>query len=282
MSKNIKKAICSPTVKDKRYTCYSDKDLDTLKKLWNIRHPDVMIDETEPRMIWEKLKLYMNDVCNTEKCWLRQNFAKHDITSKISNYTFAPSAPNTWKKNPNEWLNSLDIESIMKQHEKNMKNFIFIGPSPIDFDKKLHDGECVWDELCNFNLIKLLKKGKNKIGFIFNLDPHNKDGSHWFSTFCDIKKKYIFFIDSTGDEMPSQVRKLIERITKQAKDLNIDLKLYENDKEHQLKNTECGMYSLYIIIELLYNRKTPEYFMTNRIPDKEMEELRLKYFNHDE
>ena len=282
MSKQLKPAVCSPTAEKGKYTCYSDTALHKLKELWNTRHPDVKIIETDSREIWKKLKTYMSNVCSTEKCWLRQHFAKNKVTSEISNYTFAPTAPVTWKKNPNEWLNSLDIESVMKQHEKKMSNFAFIGPSPIDFDKKLTDNECVWDDLCKFSLHKLLKKGKNKIGFIFNLDPHNKDGSHWFSMFCDVKNGYIFFIDSTGDPMPKQVRKLADRIIDQARTLDIPLILYENKKEHQFKNTECGMYSLYIIIELLYGRKTPHYFMTTRVPDKEMENLRLEYFNHEE
>ena len=37
-------------------------------------------------------------------------------------------------------------------------------------------------EICNFNLNKMIKN-KKKIGFIFNLDPHTKGGSHWVSMF---------------------------------------------------------------------------------------------------
>ena len=209
----------------------------------------------------EYFKENMGSLCSNEKCWLRQEFSKHNVTKDLESYTFAPTAPETWKKNPNEWLSSLDIESVMKQHEKNMSNFSFLGPSPIDFDKRLSYGECVWDEICKFKLEKYIKNGKTKIGFIFNLDPHYKGGSHWFSTFIDLRKKYIFFIDSTGDKMPAEVRKLVNRIMEEAKSLNIPLTLYENKKEHQHENTECGIYSLHIIIELLYDRKTPQYFM---------------------
>ena len=45
--------------------------------------------------------------------------------------------PLKWKENKNEWLNTLDIEAVMKQYEKKYNNFIFIGPVPIDFDHKL-------------------------------------------------------------------------------------------------------------------------------------------------
>ena len=278
---SFKKVNCSPSSDDKDYTCYSTSSLLKLKKMWNDRHPDVKIMETTPKEIWKTLKNNMSHVCSTEKCWLRQEFMKNNATSDLTSYTFAPTSPVSWNKNPNEWLSSIDIESVMKQHEKNMKNFVFIGPSPINFDDHLSYGECVWDDLCKFKLEKHIKNGKNKIGFIFNLDPHYKEGSHWFSTFIDLKNKYIFYIDSTGDSMPKQVRELVDRVLEESRHLNIPLKLYENKKSHQRTNTECGMYSLYIIIELLYNRKTPEYFMNNRVPDKEMIKLRTKYFNKD-
>ena len=59
--------------------------------------------------------------------------------------------------------------------------------------------------------------------------------------------------------------------------------------EHQYGNTECGMYSLYFIISLLTNQATNKPFKTTedkirffkkvRISDKEMENLRYKYYN---
>ena len=87
-------------------------------------------------------------------------------------------------------------------------------------------------------------------------------------------------MDSTGDKMPKEIRVLVDRIIKQAEELGIVLTLYENELEHQYTNTECGMYSLFINIQLLYERKTPQWFMKNRIVDKDMEELRKKYFNY--
>ena len=277
-----RKAVCSPGKKDNKFTCYSNKALHKLKQLWNIRHPDAYISTSIPSKIWSALQQNMNDICNTEQCWIRQQFSKNKINADLIKETFAPTAPKIWKKNPNEWLNSMDIEKVMKQHERAMPNFVFIGPSPIDFDTRHKYGECVWNELCNFDLKKHISTGKNKIGMIFNLDPHYKPGCHWFSTFVDIQKKYIFYIDSTCDKMPKEIRALTDRIIAQGKDLGINFTLHENDFEHQYANTECGMYSLYINIELLYGRKTPAWLMKNRVPDKDMELLRKKYFNYEE
>ena len=279
-NKTMKANICSPTVdNNKSYTCYSDKSLDKIKNLWNIRHPDHKIKVDSEKEIWNTLRTNMKDVCDNEKCWLRQKFAKNKLTSDLVNYTFAPTAPTIWKKNPTEWLTSLDIEKVMKQYEKKYNNFNFLGPSPIDFDKKLQYGECVWEEFCKFDLETQVKKGKTKFGMIFNTDPHYKEGSHWVSMFVDLNKKYIMYFDSTGVKIPKEIKKLMDKIISQSEKLGINLKTYFNKTEHQRKDTECGMYSLYFIIELLENKKTPEYFLTNRIADSKMEELRKHYFN---
>ena len=165
---------------------------------------------------------------------------ENNLDGDLLNNTHAPYAPKSWKNNPNEWLSSNDIEKVMKQYEVDYPNFIFIGPSPIDFDKKLMFGVCVWNELCNLNIIKQLKDGKNKIGIIFNTDPHNKSGSHWISLFIDIKRKFIFYFDSNGDKVPREIMSLIERIEKQGTEINT------NDTREiwkQLKNNLKGVCS---------------------------------------
>lgn len=273
------KAKCSPTATDNSFSCYSDKALEKIKHFWNARHPDAKITAKNDKDIWSALKENMSDVCESEMCWLRQQFMNTEFKSELLNYTFAPLAPKSWNKKPDEWLTSVDIEAVMKQYEYKHKNFLFIGPTPIDFDKQMLYNQCVWDELCKFNLKKLLGKGKTKIGIVFNVDPHNLDGSHWISMFIDINKKYIFFFDSVGDKPPKEITTLIERIKKQAKDLGINLKTIINKKAHQRGDTECGIYSLYLIIQLLQNKKTPKYFLEHRISDKEMLKLRKEYFN---
>jgi len=278
--KNFKKNTCSPMSK-KNYTCYNDKSLSNMKVLWNRRHPDSKIDSNNPKEIWNSLKQTMNNVCNNEKCWLKQLFMDNNLTSDLTLYTFAPSAPEKWIENPNEWLNNNDIIIVMKQYEHKYDDFEFIGPTPIDFDTVIN-GVCVWPELCKFELIKQIKKNKTKIGIIFNLDKHDMSGSHWLTLFIDIFKQKILFFNSTGDEPTPEIKALIDRIMKQAesiKSIKLEFEYLENKKNHQRENTECGIYCLYCITELLEKNKEPEYFLTHRIPDKKMEELRYKYFN---
>ena len=186
------------------------------------------------------------------------------------------------KKNPNEWLSSIDIMNVMKQYEKAYKCFDFIGPTPIDFDTRKLYGECVWDELCNFSIQEQIKNGKTKIGIIFNTDPHYKPGQHWISMFINIKKKRIFFFDSTGDKAPPEIMNFVNRIKEEGLQLNkkIKFKFDSNEGvEHQYGNTECGIYSLYFIVHMLEDKLTEHYLKTHILKDAYMNKFRRIYFN---
>lgn len=274
--KQFKNLNCSPT-KKLSYTCYSPSSLLKLKQEWNKDNPDKKIYTNNTYEIWKSLKHYMSNTCNNEKCWLKQDFISDNLDNSLTKYTFAPNAPPTWKKNPNEWLNSNDLINVMKQYEKKYTNFKFIGPSPIDFDKKKMFGQCVWNDLCNFNLKNFLYKGITKIGIILNTDPHYLSGSHWICIFINMDKDYIYYFDSNADKTPPQVRKFLDKVSNQAKRLNINIKEYINTTEHQQGDTECGMYVLYIIIILLTTNQKP--FFNKRIPDKDVEQLRKIFFN---
>lgn len=284
-SKDIKliKVNCSP--KDKKemndFSCYTDKGLYKLRDLWNARHPDTIINTNDTKEIHSQLTEYLSSVCNKESCWLKQHNAFGKVSSDMAD-SFAPESPAEWKKNPNEWLSSVDIMKVMRQYEKAYKCFDFIGPSPIDFDTKLMYGECVWEELCNFNLADQIKKGKTKIGIIFNTDPHDKSGQHWLSMFINIKKKKIFFFDSVGDKIPPEIMKLVNRIKSQGLALNPKLKFVFDQNypvEHQYGNTECGIYSIFFIVHMLEDKMTEHYFKTHILKDEYMEKFRKIYFN---
>jgi hypothetical protein len=267
-NKTLKKLNCSPKKKHEinDFSCYTDESIFRLKDLWNARHPDVKIRSNDSKKIHAQLTQYLSDVCNTEACWLKQHHKLGKIHDPILKESFAPESPAEWKKNPNEWLSSVDIMKVMKQYEKAYTCFDFIGPSPINFDTKELYGECVWEELCHFSLAQLKKKGKHKIGIIFNTDPHHKPGEHWISMFINIKKGKIFFFDSVGDPAPKEVKKLADRIIEQGLQLHpkIHFEYDENHPvEHQYGNSECGVYSLYFLIHMLEDKVTQEYLKTH-------------------
>ena len=283
-NKKIKKDSlrCSPKEKNKmnNYSCYTDESLYKLKNLWNVRHSDQLIKTNEPKEIWNDLNNYMKHICNKESCWLKQKFTAGKVDDLKE--SFSPESPKEWKSNPNEWLSSMDIIKVMKQYEKAYKCFEFIGPSPIDYDTKKLYGECVWDELCHFNLSDQIKKGKTKIGIIFNLDPHYKGGSHWVSLFINIKKKQILFFDSSGDAIPEQIMKFVNKIIEQCNNLNPKI-IFNFDQnhpvEHQYGDTECGIYSIFFIVHMLEDKITQHYLKTHILKDEYMQNFRKIYFN---
>lgn len=281
--KQIQGVNCSP--KDDNeindFSCYSNDALIELKDKWNKRHPDEKIHTNNTKEIHNKLTNYLANVCNKESCWLKQQKHLGQATLKLKE-SFAPVKPKEWNKNPNEWLSSLDIINVMKQYEKAYKCFDFIGPSPIDFNKQKIYGECVWEELCNFSLKEQIKKGKFKIGIIFNTDPHYKGGQHWISMFINIKKKIIFFFDSTGDPAQPEILEFVEKIKQQGQNLNPPINFkYDTSEgyEHQNGNTECGVYSLFFIVQMLKDNLSAEYLKTHRIDDNYMSQFRKIYFN---
>jgi len=281
-TKSNLKPNCSPKPnRMNKYSCYTDESILKLRDKWNARHPDRKITTSTPREIHQQLTQLMKDVCNNEACWLKQSGAfgpvKNDNELAES---FAPESPPEWKENPNEWLSSVDIMKVMKQYEKAYPCFDFIGPTPINFDTKRLHGECVWNELCHFSLQNQIKKGKTKIGIIFNTDKDTGPGQHWISMFINLKKKMIFFFDSVGDPAPKQVKALVKRIQEQGKQLGITLAYDSNEGvEHQYGNTECGVYSLYFIVHMLEDKITKEYLKTHILKDEYIEKFRHIYFN---
>lgn len=292
-NKTMKKMNCSPVVKKTpvKNSCLPEDILLTIKREYNNNHPENPIKTNHFTEIWNELKNRLD--CKKEDCWLKE-IRDTKLRQEIDEMVFAPDHPPEWKHNPDEWLSNYDIIDVLKQYEKTFHYFKFIEPTPIDFDDKPRDmyGSCVNEDLCKFDLKPFIKKNITKIGIIFNLDKHNESGSHWVSLFIDLDDKFILYFDSAADIIQPEIAKLVDRILKQGSRLGIHLD-YEKEKkpfEHQMGNTECGMYSLYFIITLLtsktgygeplvgYNEKK-QYFNSKRIPDDYVFKMRNMYFN---
>jgi hypothetical protein len=227
--------------------------------------------------------------CDDDKCVLSK-IMDPSKRKEIEETAFVPKQPTEWNLNINEWLSDTDILQVITQYMDAYNEFVFLGPSYIDFDYRLNSNECVENSLCEFSLSDYIKKGKTKIGIIFNLDDHTKSGSHWTSLYIDVKGKYMFYFDSAANPMPHEVSVLINRIKKQAVPLHIRFKVHANGTfEHQYSNTECGMYSLFFLVTMLTNKyedrlfkntkhKTT-FFKRHRVPDKYVEKLRSEYFH---
>jgi hypothetical protein len=292
---------CSPALNKKPgQTCLSKGGMQKIAKVWNQIHPQDPIklhsslnktrkrsrmakdesstgiadvqDDSFNRQLWKQLreKMVKYYKCDTEYCLVKKLPGISQTERKGMLAAFRPEKPEEWNKKPTTWLDSFNIEDVMNQYEERKDlRFEFIGPVPIDFDSKYGAfGKCIVDELCKLNLQKQKERGIEHIGIIFNLDPHDKPGSHWVCAFIDIADSAAYYFDSYGYPPPSEVDELLKRCKKQGIQ-----HVYYNDIRHQRKGSECGMYCLFVIICLL-NGKSFYSICSNIVKDDTVNSFR--------
>jgi hypothetical protein len=280
--------FCAPYVKSRTTisnrhirSCLSRPALIRLVKTWNSNNP---LDKIKSKgasnsLLWMALNKRMRSSCGNGKeyCWLSQQPLKTLKGTKELD-VYKPDMPKEWYNNPDEWLNTLDIQAIMKQYEQTYKRFKFIGPVPMDFDSKLSFGHCVVDELCNLDMARLYKSGIKQLGIIFNLDKHNQSGSHWVALFCCLDRCGVYYWDSYGMEPSPEVLELMNRLKAKCESMGYKIEPKINKIRHQYKNSECGVYCLHFIIQLLKG-KSFDHITKNIISDDQMLEYRNILYN---
>ena len=98
--------------------------------------------------------------------------------------------------------------------------------------------------------------------------------------FLDLNKDFLFFFDSNGTPPSKEIVAFKDKILNQCAEIQKQVKYSDNSNfAHQKTNTECGMFSLYFIIQMIKETFNPEYFKSNKISDDNMEKLRKIYFN---
>lgn len=284
--KTLKKLHCNPSNKTDLIlpnSCIKKNTIYIIKDAFNQHHVNNQIKSNNPKIIWNELHKKMGQ-CDREDCWfdlIEDEYLREDLKKQL----FAPFQPEEWKRNPTTWLTNHDILHVLEQYEHLHNDFKFIGPTPIDYDNTplYYYGKCVCQELCNLNVDKYKTEGINNVGIVFNLDKHNSSGSHWVSLYMDLKNKDIYYFDSNGIKPPKEVNKLIDNLQKEKQ-----FKVHINQFEHQLQNTECGMYSMFFIVSMLtekLGKKSKkrqdifEHLQRVRVSDNKMKKLREKYFN---
>ena len=264
---------CNPSTLAKTHTtCLPQDMLERLRDSWNQKFPQHKIPLTihKKERLWAELRARLTNQykCATEYCAV-SSLADPSQKSEAAKY-FRPEKPATWAAKPREWHDSNTISAVMEQYEAAFPHFEFIGPTPIDFDSQLPGawGHCVLDELCKLDLASMKANGKTDIGIIFNLDPHDKPGSHWVCAYIDLTKMVAYYYDSYGYEPCAEIKRLLRRCREQG-----CKQIIWNDIRHQRKNSECGTYCMYVIILLLKGRPFHE-ICKNRVDDDVMHAVR--------
>jgi hypothetical protein len=245
-----------------------------------------------------------------ERCLLKHTTElAEEEKPKILKEHFRPAMPSEWSADPDMWLASTDIEAVMRQYEEAVPSFKFLGVVPIDFSApdpyeeekdpyNIHKvagqdssietqgvggaaagaggkkQKCLANEFCTVDLKREKAKGIRTIGAVFNLDPHDKNGSHWIACCILLDTKAIYYFDSYGLPPPPQVSRFMRSFILQ--DAGLTLKY--NGRRFQFGNSECGMYSMYFLICMI-NRVPFKTFVRHTVPDKYMLELRHVLFS---
>lgn len=215
--------------------------------------------------------------CRSERCWVERAPMEGGRKKMLVSKFFRPTRPESWTDDPDDWLDGMNITEVLKQYEEIYPNFRLVGVFPIDFaapdpytKNKKH---CLQDEVCDLDLKKSAEEGKTHLGFVYNLDPHFKEGSHWIASFTDIPGHKSYYFDSYGFEAPPQIARFLRSLTLQ----DPKMKLAYNARRFQYGETECGMYCIYFILKMLEGADFRK-FCRSQPRDGEMLELRKRFF----
>ena len=282
------KGHCSPSKdNNKTVSCLNYEILKKIAETLNNFDYGIKIYKGKKALHNEISKKIRNETsCKTEACWKSLRIIKDELSDhdkEVFEDSFRPDMPKEWKDKPNTWLSTIDINKVMEQYEDAYPKFQYLGANPIDFDKKITENKCVSNELCNIDIKSIKKDGKDFLGMVFNTDPHNQSGEHWFSLYIDLKgvnikdEPYIYYFDSLALKPKEEVVDFVKRVQEQCLNINKDIQFLYNDIKHQHKNTECGVYCLLFLVSMLKGEDFKNYINHER-NDKEMEKFREFFF----
>ena len=288
-------------------SCFTKRNLLTIVSVWNAYYSNDQTKQIAAKSyltkcsIWERIneRIRAESECDNEQCWMKlEQLADFAKTYKEQDY-FRPIAPGEWfngahmigsmpaSTDTSRWLSSEDISKVMDQYDGKKHKFIFLGTVPIDFaNAKTYDTDsCLaldWGPLhktkylCTIDIQDMKQKGIEHFGVVFNTADHTSSGQHWIALYCSIQKKKIVYFDSYGRPPPTEVQSFIEKIQKKSPHT---LKVVSNHKQHQQEYSECGMYAMHFLINMLSGVSWTAFNKT-LIPDAKMLQKRMEYFNH--
>jgi len=278
---------CAPNKKFKDGSCFTLDDLQEIAMQYNKMYDDMIDIVDNKKTLLRELNIKMKNRynCSEQTCWLDSKVIKDINNNDIKHYTFRPKGP----KKQYDWLSTNDINGVMAQYMMKHKDFKYLGALPYDFEELDYTG------IDNINL-KELEKNTPKIGMVINLDEHDQPGSHWVALYTNLANNKVYFFDSFGKKPGKRITKFIRRILtfmynkKNNSNFNVDQfmnKYHKSDeydvrynkKQHQFKNTECGVYSMNFIIRLLDNENFDN-IVDNITKDDAMNACRKEYFRN--
>jgi hypothetical protein len=268
-------------------SCFTLEELHTIASEYNKNNSKnkIKLLPTKEEMV-DELKKKLTE-CSDQTCWPTLKFIKNKEELQEA---FKPNGP----AGQFDWLSTTEINEGMERYINVYPEFLFVGAVPIDIEDLDQFG------VKNLNYDKLAKKGKTKIGIVYNLDEHYKSGSHWVSFFIDTANRKIYYSDSAGKPPEQRVKRLVKKLSESwyekdtGKKVILPLNSYMNESgqniveqkydikynktQHQFGGSECGVYSMNFLIRCLRGDDFDD-IHGNRVTDKEMNVCRKIYFN---
>ena len=271
------KSVCAPNIDiSEHYTCFTQNELKDIAESFNlyiktnnlcndkkicVPKKKIEIEGKSKKQLWDSIYKRLNKICKYEYCWIDLEFINvindDKLKNKLKYFTFKPKTTLT----NYSWLSTNDINYVLQQYQELDKTFKFLGTFPSDFYNFL---KFDYTSLVTYNLVAI----------VLNLDSHDKTGSHWVSLVIDNNKKTIEYFDSLGKSPNTNIKQFIKllRVTVFPK-----YKYKWNKIKHQNKNTECGVYSIYFIIQRFLGYTFDE-INKAKITDEQMNLLRSYIF----
>lgn len=273
---------CSPAKYGKGNTCLSKKELEVIASDYNQTYTENKINVALPKKkLYNTIRNRLKEMCDTESCIIEQDFVKQEHRDALEQ-SFRPKKPKIWYKNHRTWLNTFDILHVMKQYESLHKTFSFLGVFPMDFQQQYSTGQCIGISLCNFSVAEFIQQKKDHFAFVLNLDYHYESGSHWVAVYANLNPKKnnfgIFYYDSVANPPTTEVKQFASNIATQIHqyykpEIAQKFKTQYNVKQKQFKNTECGIFSMVFLTQMLkyidFN-----YICQNMKKDDQMNDIR--------
>jgi hypothetical protein len=237
--------------KTKKETCLTKKDLlSILKKLTNTK--GVNTNEFTKKKIHKIIK---NIVKLPETKWYTIKKIPVKIKTKLINYTFKLPLQGNSKINGYWWLNSRQIDTIMKQFVKNRTikkkySFKYFGVYSADSFK---------DRLLKETVLQMSLR--TRVGIILNTDIQKGPGIHWVAVY--LTKTRVEYFDPNGIKPNKFIYDFLKTLNR---------KVIINKHQYQKVDGTCGLWSILFLMNKANNKKL------KLETDITVNNLRKKYF----
>jgi hypothetical protein len=170
-----------------------------------------------------------------------------------------------------QWLSNFNIDDKLEEFRNYFPNFIYFRTTTMDFEDL--EGSVFKPEMID-NLYT--KYGYTKFAAVFNTSYSHQAGKHWVAIFIDMSEEpyKFYYYDSVANSVPVEIDRFAKKLKKYFDGkFRIKMALNTCGRRAQFGNSECGVYCIDFIFNLLNGKAYDEYCKLRK-SDREMNYLR--------